>query len=117
MHDSIMVYREFFCRLGKGVKGGAVSHVRTLVMNIYTILKCQGDRWIFLPMLAVDGVVTMSDELLGKIYGMGVGVHNSYSQQYRKKLPSSALKERLGHHKTEGSNQVFLPKFSYIQYI
>jgi hypothetical protein len=51
---------------GKGREGGAVAHVRMLVMNIHTILKCQGDRWIFLPMLAVDGVVTMSDEFLGE---------------------------------------------------
>jgi hypothetical protein len=49
---------------------------------------------------------------------MGVGVHSPiHSSTGRYVLPSSALKERLGHHKTEGSNQVFLPKFFYIQYI
>ncbi len=53
----------FFAEFAReGCEGGAVAHVRMLVMNIYTILKCQGDRWIFLPMLAVDGVVTVSDE-------------------------------------------------------
>jgi len=66
VHVRVMVFLPNL--LGKGVKGGAVSHVHVGdEYSVHTILKCQGDRWIFLPMLAVDGVVTVSDELLGEI--------------------------------------------------